>query len=138
MSSTTRTKPIEGLQLRVSGDTLRKLFKQQWSFSSGLTACPVKSNGSREAGSLGQVRQVPLIPCRESFREHPIARPEEYILASQYWLGQSWSLFENWRSSDLPESQQWVSDSSVWLLNLSFELQPLSMMMSGSSIKGES
>ena len=35
-----------------------------------------RPQGLKEAGSLGQVRQVPLIPCRESRREHSIARPE--------------------------------------------------------------
>jgi hypothetical protein len=46
-------------------------------FLEWLDSLPVERVTGVEAGSLGQVRQVPLNPCRESRREHTIARPGE-------------------------------------------------------------
>jgi hypothetical protein len=82
---------------------------------------------------------MPLYPCRESRREHTIAGPEEHILASQYWLGRTldvrgW-IFEIWRSSDLQNPSNGSPARKVLLESSSgIELQPLSMMMSGSSL----
>ena len=40
-----------------------KVADEQWSFPVAVWPAP---GGKREAGSLGQVRQAPLNPCRES------------------------------------------------------------------------
>ena len=56
-----------------------------------------------EAGSLGQVRQVPLNPCRESRREHSHCKTQE-VLSPVSPSGSGvvcWLLFEILRSAML-------------------------------------
>ena len=61
---------VSRLQLRLPHGTLRKLQRKQWSFP--VAVGPARC-GIWKAGSLGQVRQEPLNPCRESRREQAIA-----------------------------------------------------------------
>jgi len=59
-------------------------------------ACPMREVGSsKEAGSLGQVRQEPLNPCRETLREQAIARPRSSSPVSLSGSGEvCWLLFD--------------------------------------------
>jgi hypothetical protein len=90
---------------------------------------------------LGQVRQVPLIPCRESRREqsHCKTRGARCVVhfASQNWLGQTLDVLlvalSKFAQQRFPELRFCLLPR-CWT---PFELQPLSTMMSGSSIPGK-
>jgi hypothetical protein len=87
--------------------------------------------GYKEAGSLGEARQVPLSPVGNPAENIPLQDPETQVFVSQNWLGPSsivglvdLSKFAQQRFSRMPVRRS--------LFGSLFELQPLSTMMSGS------
>ena len=57
-----------------------EVAEKRYSLPVVFKTCPDEGSGKQiEAGSLGQVRQEPLNPCRETLREQAIARPGSYL-----------------------------------------------------------